>query len=358
MAELLKNYYNETFIEELANAFKAADANFDIEGFSKAVFDKNWKNLELKERANHITVQIHAHLKYDYKAQIAIINKVAPQFSNFTALIFPNFVEQYGIDDFETSIPALKEYTKYSTSELAIRPFLVARPETIETMLEWSKDENYHIRRLASEGCRPLLPWAMKLHQYVADPSPILPILSNLRNDPEDYVYRSVANNLNDISKHHPDLVLEICKAWYPESDTTKWVCKHALRTLLKKGNQEAMKLFGFGSIKSIAIDQFEIKDQAIAIGKTTQLSISLQNKGKKAKFRLEYEIGYLKKNGSHSGKVFQLRETTLKEGETLTFTKKLDFKDLSTRKHYAGKHFAHLKVNGNPVKTLEFNLE
>lgn len=358
MAELLKNYYNREFVTELADTLNGVDQNFESKKFINAILDKDWENRELKERAAYITAQMHAFLPYSYQKQIEILGQAAPNFTGFTGIIFPNFIESYGLEDYDTSIKALAEFTPYSTSEFAVRPFLKDRPDTIKFLYKWAEDENYHVRRLASEGCRPLLPWAMKLHQYVDDPAPIIPILEKLKNDPEDYVYRSVANNLNDISKHHPELVLDLAEKWINESDTTRWVCKHALRTLLKKGNQRAMKLFGFGSIKSIKTQKFEIQNTEIKIGDLTHLDIAVKNTGKKAKFRFEYVIGYLKKNGKHSEKVFQLRESTVNENQLLEFTKKAEFKDLSTRKHYPGQHYAQLKINGNVVEERSFVLK
>ena len=159
------------------------------------------------------------------------------------------------------------------------------------------------------------------------------------------------------ISKNHPDLVLDFCSKLMNETDTTRWVAKHALRTLLKKGNQTAMQLFGFGSIQSISTNRFALLDQQIKIGNASALEIEVINAGKQAQFRLEYAVGYLKKNGSHNEKVFQLREATIQKGEALTFSKKVDFKDLSTRKHYAGAHYIDLKINGIPVQRIDFEL-
>ncbi|NOQ74415.1 MAG: hypothetical protein GQ574_20565 [Crocinitomix sp.] len=355
--EPLKNMYNIDFVENLATELHKIDPKFKHSNFVKAVLDSTWTELELKARTIHISEQMHAFLPYNYAVQIELLKKAAPQFNGFTATIFPTFVELFGLNEVESSLVALEEFTQHSTSEFAIRPFLAANPNLIDIMYKWSKSPNFHVRRLASEGCRPLLPWAMKLHNYVADPSPILPILETLKNDPEDYVYRSVANNLNDISKHHPDLVLEFCAKWINQSDTTRWVAKHALRTLLKKGNQTAMRLFGFGTIKSITTNNFNLLDNQIAIGNASALEIAVTNAGSKAKFRLEYAVGYLKKNGSHNEKVFQLRETAIDKGQSLTFTKKVDFKDLSTRKHYAGNHYIDLKINGIPVERIDFEL-
>jgi len=357
MAEQLKQMFNAAFIDRLGIEVKAVDSDFNTNTFKKNVLSNEWESLELKARAAKIAAKLEEHLPYPFAHQISIIQQVAPKFSGFQGIIFPTFVEHFGLDDPALSIRALKVLTAYSSSEFAIRPFLIRYPETIEKLYAWSLDENFHVRRLASEGCRPLLPWAMKLGQYVEDPLPLIRILRTLKNDPEDYVYRSVANNLNDISKHHPQLVLDLCREWVNESKTTRWVAKHALRTLLKAGNQEAMQLFGFGSIAHMQVNHFKIDQLQVLIGQSTHFFCTAKNNGKTGKFRFEYSIGYLKKNGQHNEKVFQIREVILKTDEIVQFEKKVDFKNLSTRKHYPGKHFITLKINGIPQNRIEFEL-
>ncbi|MBI3135228.1 MAG: DNA alkylation repair protein [Bacteroidetes bacterium] len=358
MAELLKNMFSATFVEELAAELNRKTKNFNRKKFIGGILDADWENRELKDRMHHITRHLNESLEQDYEDQLAVIDHVAPLFRGFTGTVFPNFVEKYGQHAEARSLEALKFYTPFSTSEFAIRPFLKKNPDLIKTLYDWSRDKNFHVRRLSSEGCRPLLPWAMKLEQYVTDPKPILPILERLKNDPEDYVYRSVANNLNDISKNQPDLVLDLGLKWKGKSDTTDWVLKHALRTLLKRGNADAMKLFGFAPGKSLDIIHFSIAAKAIPIGHSTQLSVHVANRGKSSKFRFEYAISYLKNNGTYSDKVFQIAEKTLGTNQEEVFEKKLDFKNLSTRKHYPGKHFISLKINGVVSERASFTLK
>ena len=309
MAEQLKHMYSKHFVESLAAEFARNTKAFDAKKFTAAVLNKDWENRELKDRMHHITHQLHKHLSLDYDKQLLVLDKVAPKFGGFAGTIFPNFVEQFGMEQEQLSMEALKRYTPYSSSEFAVRPFLKNNPKLIDVLYTWSKDKNHHVRRLASEGCRPLLPWAMKLEMYVKDPKPVLPILERLKNDPEDYVYRSVANNLNDISKHHPKLVLELGTQWKGKTANNDWVLKHALRTLLKKGNADAMKIFGFVPGKSLEVIDFSMQKKTIAIGDATRLNIHVRNTGNASKFRLEYAISYLKNNGSHSDKVDQETE-------------------------------------------------
>lgn len=358
MAEVLKDIYNEAFVLRLSHEFKKIQPKFEKDKFQRQLLNE-LPRLELKDRVRAISRSIHVGLQGDYNTQVNALCRVAPEFIGLEGIIFPQFIEDFGQNDYQTSIPALEFLTRFSTAEFAIRPFIIKYPEqTMAQLLEWSTHPNYHVRRLASEGCRPLLPWAPKLNDLIIDPSPILPILHNLKSDTEDYVYRSVANNLNDISKHHPELVIEICTKWINLGETERWISKHALRTLLKKGNQDAMALFGYGNYTSLSIEKFTIQDSIISIGDSSQITFSFKNKEAKASFRLEYEVNYVKKNGSLSKKVFQIGEKEIDKNERLEITKKIDFKDLSTRKHYPGEHKIQLIVNGIRLDSITINLE
>ena len=165
----------------------------------------------------HVTTCLNAFLPPEYEEAIIILRKVAPNLSNHTlaSIVFPDFVEVYGLEDWDVSLPALEWFTQYSTSEYAVRPFIQQAPDImIEQMMKWSFHHNHHVRRLASEGIRPRLPWGIALQQFKVDPTPIIPILTNLKEDESLYVRKSVANNLNDISKDHPAIVLDLAKEW------------------------------------------------------------------------------------------------------------------------------------------------
>ncbi|MCH2233835.1 MAG: DNA alkylation repair protein [Crocinitomicaceae bacterium] len=357
MTTLLKDSYNKELIQSIGERLKSEWSKFNKKEFLKSTYTNEFLTLELKDRMRWIAKKMNDSLPIPYKQQIEFIKPLAPHYPALQGIIFPEFVHTFGLEDPTTSIEALEYLTQYSTGEFAIRPFLIKYPKTIDTMVEWSKHKNFHVRRLASEGTRPLLPWAPKLPEYIKDPTPILPILENLKNDPEDYVYRSVANNLNDISKDHPELALNIAEKWIGSSDSANWAAKHGMRTLLKKGHPDAMKLFGFGDISAIQVQDFNLENHKIKIGEFTRLNIKLLNSGKSSKFRIEYMIHYLKKNGKHNTKVFQIAEKQIKPNEKVDYSKKLDFKDLSTRKHYAGQHFVSLSINGNRLNKLEFEL-
>jgi len=358
MADQLKNIYNKKFISDLSISFKSNYPKFDEEKFKSLIFNSAWKDKELKERMSHISSSIREVLPNDYEKAVKIILKTAPKFGGFEAMFFPDFIEKYGAEkkNHKVSLMALEELTKFSSSEFAIRPFIVMNTSSVmKLMMKWSKSENYHVRRLASEGCRPRLPWAMSLPEFKKDPNLIIPILEKLKNDPEDYVRRSVANNLNDISKDHPELVLKIAKKWLGKTKNTDWIVKHALRTLLKAGNETAMKLFGFMEPKTVKVLTVGPKKNKMKIGDDGYFHFEFKMKGN-GKVRLEYAIDYLKKNGSHNRKVFKITENTYSKGE-YQIQKKHSFKQMSTRKHYPGEHYVSFIVNGKEMKRVSFVL-
>ena len=255
MAEFkqLKLYYGKELAGLLAGKINPVYSKFDSKSFIKTV-SKEVKDLELKARVEVITDTLREHLPKNYKSAVNVLLKIlGPENENETGMfkeyywLMPValFVEKYGLDDFETSINAISEMTKRNTGEYAIRPFIRKYPEeTLKIMKKWSNNKNVHLRRLASEGCRPRLPWSQKLDEFIEDPAPILPILDALKEDKSLFVKKSVANSMNDILKDNYDIGIKVLKKWSKtKNPDTKWIIKHALRKELKKQNPEAIKL-------------------------------------------------------------------------------------------------------------------
>lgn len=363
---LLKNLYNEPFYKNFAQILTKTDPNIKVKPFLKAIFDKDWEARSLKERMRHTTEVLHQFLPKNFKKASPLLKKIFKKIKNQNAgkeleyLFLPDFIATYGLEHYETSIKLLELVTPLSSAEFGVRPFIVKYPkEMMAQMLLWADHKNEHVRRLASEGCRPLLPWGKKLNALNEQPKAILPILEKLKNDPSEYVRRSVANNLNDLSKNHPDLVLKISKKWMGKTPETDKLVKHALRTLLKKGDTTAMRIFGFGDPELVSISNLSMNPNKIAIGESGQFSFDLVLKDKKAKLlRLEYSIGFYKANGSNSKKVFQIKEGEFQANKVYHIDKKQHFKNLTTRKHYAGPHFITIKVNGVEKETVAFRLQ
>jgi len=362
MPELIKNLLSQELIHKVASDIKSVYSPFSVDEFSKSIMDDTWADLELKDRIYRISVNLGKYLPEDYSTAIGIIDKVIVHCGTWLdgfGWFFPVFIEVYGQDEanLDTSIAALKRYTPYSSSEIAIRPFIIKYEQRMmEQMYVWSRDENELVRRLSCEGCRPALPWAPALNSFKKDPSPILPILEQLKTDPSLHVRKSVANNLNDISKTHPDLVVKIAKDWYSKHEYTDWIVKHGCRTLLKKGNRDVLAIFGLHDVASVDVTGFALEKSSVLIGENIAFSFTLTS-ASATKIRLEYGIDYVKANGKRNRKIFQISEISLKENEKKAYTRKHSFADLSTRKHYSGIHSVTLIVNGAEQGTLDFGL-
>ncbi|MCL2619267.1 MAG: DNA alkylation repair protein [Defluviitaleaceae bacterium] len=364
MAELLKDIYNYDHLRKLATDIQGVYAPFAADEFVSSVMDETWEGLELKGRMRQITLNLGKYLPADYPQAVGIINKAIAAYGTDWmvegfCMYFPDFVEVYGQDEqhWDISIAALARYTPHCSSEFAVRPFIINHEERMMAQMNaWAKSDNFHVRRLASEGCRPALPWAQALPSFKKDPSPVLPILEQLKNDPELYVRRSVANNLNDISKTHPDLVAKLAQDWYGENEYVDWIVKHACRTLLKKGHRGALAIFGFHDAGDVTAGGFAIDTQTVAIGGSFNFSFTVSTL-QAAKVRLEYAIDFVKANGKRSRKIFQISEIQLKVHETKHYRKSHSFANLSTRKHYPGTHSICLVVNSTERGTLDFEL-
>jgi 3-methyladenine DNA glycosylase AlkC len=229
MAEALKNVYDFPFLNQLSKEIERAYPLFETQRFLDCFQKDHWDGLALKERMRHITKCLHQTLSLDYVNALNILYQVVPSFTGLRGIIFPDYVEQYGLDDWDTSIQALAFFTVYSTSEFAVRPFLLKDPHNmLLQMLKWSADENEHIRRLASEGSRPRLPWGQSVPILKQQPELTLPILMNLKKDDSLYVRKSVANHINDLSYIDPELVLKLANDWYGQHPHTNWLIKHA----------------------------------------------------------------------------------------------------------------------------------
>jgi len=356
----LKHIYNEKTLGELADVLRLHHKVFNKKDFLKHFKTSEWKQAELKSRVRIITKALYENLpkKYDHALKILIPSSAHIKWSYF-GVIFPDYTECYGQDNWTLSMKALKEFTKHSTGEFAIRPFIESSQDrTLKELLKWSKDKNHHVRRLASEGCRPRLPWGRKLSNLIKSPTPIIPILENLKDDPELYVRKSVANNLNDISKDNPELVLKIANTWHGRSENTDWIVKHGLRTLLKKGDKRALKIFGHENVKGLKVNKIVLSSKNIKIGDKLEFSFEVENTNKKpVKVRLEYVIYYAKKNKTDSKKVFQIGKLDLHPGKQV-LKKAQSFKDFSTRKHVAGEHRVGILVNGEELGVAMFRLK
>ncbi len=355
MAEPLKNLYSRKLIESVSRLLKELYNDFNDCGFVTHVIDDEWVDKELKNRMMHISKSLNCFLPMEYSEAVHILMKASQMFDGFQYMFFPGFIELYGLDEYEKSIEALEYLTKYSSSEFAVRPFIKKyNLKMMKQMEVWAESENHHVRRLASEGCRPRLPWAMALPEFKKAPQPIILILEKLKNDESEYVRRSVANNLNDISKDNPQVVIEIARNWIGDSRKTDWIVKHACRTLLKQGHPEIMELFGLSKHDFIKLKDFLVPS-FVEIGGNLKFSFLLNAENVElGKTRIEYAIDFVKKNGSFSRKIFKISEAEVKD-KNKKVMKSHSFRKISTRKYYKGNHVITIIVNGHEIDSIDF---
>ena len=371
MADLFKNLYNKNFFDAFTESIQNVIPSFNRKTFLTEVHTEKWKSMEFKQRMHHVAMVLNNHLSQYFRESIqqlkdiisdlrlnGIADKV--KYPELVFMLIPDYIEHAGLDEFDISIDAFEHITTFTSCEFAVRPFILKYQEKMfYKIMEWTQHENEHVRRLASEGCRPRLPWAMALPYLKIDPSPIFPVLENLKSDPSEYVRRSVANNLNDISKDHPQTIIDIAKQWHGKSEETNWIVKHACRTLLKAGDQEVMQLFGFAPPEEVEIRNLELLTDTISLGSYLEFNFELINHfSKQEKIRLEYAIYYLRQNGSHSKKVFKISEKDYPAKSTTQISRRQLFKPMTSRALYPGEHLVSIIINGHEVEERSFMLK
>lgn len=359
----LKYMYDPAYFESLCPVLQEAIPGFDCRQFIFRVFNNSWPELELKQRVRHIACVLHDFLSSNFaiaSQQIVTVSRLLKAKSkveqNFANIFFADYIEVFGLEDPDQSMTAMEEITKLVSCEFAIRPFLMRYPQkTLGYFYRWCENQDHHVRRLSSEGCRPRLPWAMGIPALKNDPSPVLPILEKLKNDPSEYVRRSVANHLNDIAKDHPEVVITLIRKWRRKHPHTDWIIKHGSRSLLRSGNSKVLSLHGFDPDSQAKAGKLLLSSE-VEIGQHLDFQFSFINEEEKPTcFRLEYAIDYLTSTGKTSRKVFKISESTFPPGEKFIIHRKQSFKNFTTRKHFKGKHFLSIIANGKKLTGAEF---
>jgi 3-methyladenine DNA glycosylase AlkC len=357
--EPLKDMFSREFYQHFAGVFANTDKNFNSAAFVNDV-TSNLDGLELNGRLRNTSLVLQKHLPKDFKRAVDVLYKAAPALRRgYTALVLPDFIALFGKDHFHLSMEALRDFTSLGSSEFAIREFLKTDLNNTLTVMErWAEDKDPHVRRLASEGSRPRLPWSFKLGEIIKDPLLTKNILEKLKADEALYVRKSVANHINDISKDNTPYMLQLVKSWDKSNPDTAWIIKHASRTLIKKGNQDSLSLFDFEKDIRLRMDNFKISANHVRLGEELQFGFELCSlKDTAQKLAVDYAVYYVKASGEQSKKVFKLKEVTLLPGQVLQVSKKQVFKDMTTRKHHTGKHLVEIIVNGKGLGSHEFDL-
>lgn len=362
---LIKDIYSPSFYNRFADTVAPIIPSFSKEEFIIRIFGDNFEHKEWKERMKHTTRVFHEFLPQEFAEASKLIMQIITQLrkDNFgedglAFIFFPDYVESYGLHDFEHSVIALEFITQFVSCEFAVRPFILKYGDRmINQMTIWSKHENYKVRRFASEGSRPRLPWAMALPALKKDPAAIMPLLENLKNDPSEWVRRSVANSINDIAKDHPGIVIDLAAKWKGISKETDAIIKHGCRTLLKQGHAEILKHYDLDS-ENITLSNFEILTPVVKVGESVEFTFSIQNLHTEAQtVRLEYGVYYKKANGQLSRKVFKISEKSYLPGSVVTIYRKQSFRLITTKVFYAGTHQLSIIVNGEEKGFHTFEL-
>ncbi|WP_026162698.1 DNA alkylation repair protein [Kribbella catacumbae] len=262
--------------------------------------------------------------------------------------------------EFEAGLELLAELTPRLTGEFALRTFLAADLDrTLAVVAGWTGRPDEHVRRLASEGTRARLPWAKRVPGLIEQPEVTRPILEELRRDESEYVRRSVANHLNDLSRLDPALAVAIAGEWLASpAPTTERLVRHALRTLIKAADPGALALLGFEPPTGLVVDGPLLAVQAVAVGDSLAFEFSAHNRGAgELRLAIDYIVHHVKANGMLTPKVFKLTTRTLAPGESTTIGKQHSFKPISTRSYYPGEHALELQINGHPFGRSTFTL-
>ncbi|WP_111977746.1 DNA alkylation repair protein [Algibacillus agarilyticus] len=373
--EPFKNLLNETVIREMAAYLQQNYAEFNQAQFINDALTQ-FDTLELKQRTDRITQCMVTHLPANFEHSAQIIKASLGQplgdgdisatetdgtgISGWVIIAVAEFVVEQGHNHFDLTMSLLKTLTQHCTAEFAIRPLILANQNaTLDTLQSWINDKNHHVRRLISEGTRPRLPWGIRLKPFIDDPDPVIKLLEQLKDDSSEYVRRSVANNLNDIAKDHPDRVADIAEQWLLNASNERIkLVKHACRTLIKQGHKKTLLILGYGpaAIKNVNLT---LDSNVVEFGTALNFNLTLQSTNQQPQaLMIDYIIHHQKSNGSTSPKVFKWRTTSITPTKTLQIEKRHAIKKITTRTYYPGKHRLEIVINGQSVAQADFDLK
>lgn len=367
MASQLKDQFGESVPRAIAAMIRAVRADFPHDEFIADV-RAGYGPLSLTQRGFHVAAALKKHLPPHYPDAIGVLLASASQPHEHKAsggmaafLYMPHlfFISQHGLDHFEESMRAQHAFTQRFTAEFSIRAFLERHPQaTLARLREWTRDPSEHVRRLVSEGTRPRLPWAPRLREFQKNPRPVLELLELLKDDPALYVRRSVANNLNDIGKDHPALLVATAKRWLKNATPERrWIVNHALRSAIKRADAGALGALGYGGKADVSVRKAAITPARVKIGGSVSISFVLVNKlASRQRVMADLVVHFVKSRGT-GAKTFKLKAVDLPPRGSVTLGKKIALKQLTTRKHYPGVHRVEALLNGQRVKLGQFAL-
>lgn len=366
----LKRHFDGDCVRRICAIVGDRAGGLDVEDFCAAV-ERQIPDLELKDRVRVIARELYERLPGDYVEKLDIIvASLGPELREDQGMFTESWylmpvaqlVEDYGGNHPEQSLAAIEQITRRHTGEFAIRPFLDRWHDlTMAHVKRWSTSESHNVRRLASEGIRSRLPWAGRFAPFIADPQPIVDVITVLIDDPSAYVRTSVANNLNDISKDHPEYAVETARQWLAISNSsrTRWIVEKGLRTLIKTGHPEALAVIGVQADPQVYVDRCSITPVNPRIGTSAEIAVVIRNDGDVDRdVIVDYQLHYRKADGLLKPTVFKLSRVDIAAGGQVELRKRHSFKEVKTRTLYPGEHALVVQASGNPGPTIEFRLE
>ena len=374
MPEPFKNFFNPALIAQMGGHLHRVDPDFDTERFVDLAC-QGLDDLELKQRSAQIQAALGTCLPQDFpRACEHVLAALHPEVDapigemamddegirGWAVMPMADWVAEHGLPHFDLGMQVLEAMTQRFSAEFAVRTFLLADPErALATMTTWAQDDNVHVRRLASEGCRPRLPWGVQLPVFIQNPAPVLELLELLKDDPEEYVRRSVANNLNDISKDHPDLLATLAERWLQDANRDRQrLVRHACRTSIKKGHQPTLRALGYGP-PSAELVRLTLSAETVQLGQALDIEVELRSTANKPQeLLLDYLVHHRLANGRTSPKVFKWKALRLAPGATVTAKKRHSIKPITTRTYYPGIHHLEIQLNGEVLGRVDFELE
>jgi 3-methyladenine DNA glycosylase AlkC len=363
---LLKDLYSSEFYAEFTAIASTALPNFSDQEFVKRIFTEEFKSMELKQRIRHTAKTLAYFLPTNFQDAAPLLSNLSTSIKqaigknqSFQYIFLADYIQEYGVNHFDESMKAIETVTQLSSCEFAIRPFLERYfEETLLQMQQFALHSDVNVRRFASEGCRPRLPWGLGVPALKKHPQKIVPILNSLKYDASEYVRRSVANNLNDISKDHKEYFIQTVTEWQKESEHVVDIVRHASRTLLKQGNKEIGTMFGLKD-DVLKLKNWEVLTPEISVGDSMEFSVEIENPLiEDVNARIEYVLYFLLKNGEFGKKVFMISTQTLEAKTTKVISKSHSFKPITTRTYYGGEHKISIQINGVESAQKPFRLK
>ncbi|MEV4129352.1 hypothetical protein [Nocardia sp. NPDC049707] len=368
---LKESAMNQARVESLAGDLSRVAPSFDAEGFVTIVMAQ-LARLELKARIACVADTLADHLPADVSTATAILVTALPphddatftgsDFGLYTYAPYSDFIARYGCtrENLDSSLNALKEMTKHFTAEDALRYFLNAYPdETMEAVVEWSRDPDYHVRRLASEGTRPKLPWSPRITLPV---EATIPILDELFSDDSRFVTQSVANHLNDITATDPELVLTTLGRWRDSNRQRpreiEFIVRQSLRTLVKKGHPGAFEFLGLSITPAVDVAELRLDAPAVAIGNSLGVDCTLRATGTTTeRVVIDYVLTYPRARSGHGEAIFKGTTLDLDPGESRTVSRTQPMRSTASRKLAPGTGRVQIQINGRRIAEAAFEL-